>query len=380
MSTGTPQRYRWLLHVDLDQFQVSVERIRSPELAGVPVIVGGNGDPTEARKVVTCASYEAREAGVRAGMPLRAAHRKLPDAVYLPLDMGAYDTASAEVMDVLRAQGYPVEVWGWDEAYVGVGPLGSEVDAPDDDAIADIAARIVDEVRQRCGLLCCVGISDNKQRAKMATGFAKRLEGTRVFGLDERNWAELMGERPTQDLWSVGPRTAAKLGQHGVGTVDELVATGRDELIGWFGPHQGNWLYVLSRGGGDATITVEPWVARSHSKSRTFATDLTRPGEMAAAATDLLRELLEQVRAEGRMPFRVAVTVRTSTFYTRTKSRKLPTPTDDFAALAPVVEDLLGRFELDRPVRLLGVRLDLADEQDGTDRDGRDLDRREVGE
>ena len=60
MTTSVSQRYRWLLHVDLDQFQVAVERLRAPELVGVPVIVGGNGDPTEARKVVTCASYEAR--------------------------------------------------------------------------------------------------------------------------------------------------------------------------------------------------------------------------------------------------------------------------------------------------------------------------------
>ena len=68
----TPQ---WILHVDLDQFLASVELGRHPELAGLPVIVGGNGDPTEARKVVTCASYEAREFGVHAGMPLRAAAR-----------------------------------------------------------------------------------------------------------------------------------------------------------------------------------------------------------------------------------------------------------------------------------------------------------------
>lgn len=213
MTTSVSQRYRWLLHVDLDQFQVAVERLRAPELVGVPVIVGGNGDPTEARKVVTCASYEARDVGVRAGMPLRAAHRKLPDAVYLPLDMGAYDAASAEVMDVLRATGHPVEVWGWDEAYLGVSARGAEVDPFDDAAIIDLAERIRSEILDRCGLTSCVGISDNKQRAKMATGFAKRppggarsgVDAPRVFVLDDRNWLELMGDRPTRDLWSVGP-------------------------------------------------------------------------------------------------------------------------------------------------------------------------------
>ena len=69
---------RWILHVDLDQFLASVELRRQPDLVGLPVIVGGNGDPTEPRKVVTCASYEAREFGVHAGMPLRAAARSAP--------------------------------------------------------------------------------------------------------------------------------------------------------------------------------------------------------------------------------------------------------------------------------------------------------------
>ncbi|SDU59881.1 DNA polymerase IV [Gordonia westfalica] len=374
MTTSVSQRYRWLLHVDLDQFQVSVERLRSPELVGVPVIVGGNGDPTEARKVVTCASYEARDVGVRAGMPLRAAYKKLPDAVYLPLDMGAYDAASADVMDVLRSTGHPVEVWGWDEAYLGVSVRGAEVDPFDDDAVVDLAERIRRDIFDGCGLTSCVGISDNKQRAKMATGFAKRPPGAmpdtgvdapRVFLLDDRNWLDLMGEKPTRDLWSVGPKTSAKLATNGVETVNDLIATPREDLIATFGPHQGNWLYVLCRGGGDSTITAEPWLARSHSKSRTFATDISEPSEMRAAAAELLRELLDQVVAEDRVPFRVAVTVRTTTFYTRTKSRKLPAPSLDFDQLEAVVADLLTRFDIDRPVRLLGVRLDLVtDEED----------------
>ena len=75
---------RWVLHVDLDQFQAAVEVRRNPELAGLPIIVGGNGDPNEPRKVVTCASYPAREFGVHAGMPLRTAARKCPDATFLP--------------------------------------------------------------------------------------------------------------------------------------------------------------------------------------------------------------------------------------------------------------------------------------------------------
>ncbi|MGV9793221.1 DNA polymerase IV [Gordonia sp. NPDC003422] len=371
MTASDPSRYRWLLHVDLDQFQVSVERLRSPELVDVPVIVGGNGDPTEARKVVTCASYEAREYGVRAGMPLRAAYRKMPDAVYLPLDLGAYDVASAEVMEVLRGYGHPVEVWGWDEAYLGVGSLDGGEPSLDDAEIAALATRIRADIRDECGLSSCVGISDNKQRAKMATGFAKRpndsgsvVESPKVFLLDGRNWLDLMGERPTRDLWSVGPKTSAKLGRNGIELVQDLIGTPRDVLIALFGPHQGNWLYVLSRGGGDSTVTPEPWLARSHSKSQTFARDLHTYDEMRSAAADLLRDLLDQVVGEERMPFRVAVTVRTTTFFTRTKSHKLDAPTTDYDTLEAEVAELLAKFEIDRPVRLLGVRLDLETDDD----------------
>ena len=86
---------RWVLHVDLDEFIAAVEVLRRPELAGLPVVVGGRGDPTE-RGVVATASYAAREYGVGSGMPLRTAARRLPDdAVFLPVDKPAYDAASA---------------------------------------------------------------------------------------------------------------------------------------------------------------------------------------------------------------------------------------------------------------------------------------------
>ena len=139
---------------------------RHPELVGLPVIVGGNGDPTEPRKVVTCASYEAREFGVHAGMPLRTAARRCPDATFLPSDPAAYDEASEEVMGLLRDLGHPVEVWGWDEAYVGAEPTIRRPGRPGRNRSATVVAA-------GTGLSCSVGISDNKQRAKVATGFGK---------------------------------------------------------------------------------------------------------------------------------------------------------------------------------------------------------------
>jgi nucleotidyltransferase/DNA polymerase involved in DNA repair len=337
----------WVLHVDLDQFLASVELRRHPELAGLPVIVGGSGDPTEPRKVVTCASYEAREFGVHAGMPLRTAARRCPDATFLPSDPAAYDAASDQVMGLLRDLGHPVEVWGWDEAYVSV----------EDGDPTEVAEQIRTVVASETGLSCSVGISDNKQRAKVATGFAKPAG---IFALTDANWMTVMADRPVDALWGVGPKTAKKLAALDITTVRQLAHTDAELLTSTFGPRTGLWLLLLAKGGGDAQVSAEPWIPRSRSHVVTFPRDLTDRAEMDAAITRLARHALDDVLAAGRIVTRVAVTVRTATFYTRTKIRKLPAPTTDADTITGAALRVLDLFELDRPVRLLGVRLELA--------------------
>ncbi len=338
---------RWILHVDLDQFLASVELRRRPELVGRPVIVGGNGDPAESRKVVTCASYEAREFGVHAGMPLRNAARRCPDAVFLPSDPAAYDAASEEVMGLLRDLGHPLEVWGWDEAYVG---------ADVDDPVA-LAEHVRTVVAAETGLSCSVGISDNKQRAKVATGFAKPAG---VFTLTDADWMDVMAERPVDALWGVGPKTAKKLGALGITTVRELAYADAELLTSTFGPRTGLWILLLAKGGGDAEVSSAPWVPRSRSHVVTFPRDLTDIDEMCSTVTELALQALAEIVEQDRIVTRVAVTVRTATFYTRTKIRKLEQPSVDPTVITDAARHVFGLFELERPVRLLGVRLELA--------------------
>ncbi len=337
----------WVLHVDLDQFLASVELQRHPELVGLPVIVGGNGDPTEPRKVVTCASYAAREFGVHAGMPLRVAARKCPDATFLPSDPAAYDAASDHVMGVLRDLGHPLEVWGWDEAYLGA----------DDENPYELAERIREVVETETGLSCSVGISDNKQRAKVATGFGKPAG---IYRLTDDNWMTVMGDRGVDALWGVGPKTTKRLAGLGITTVADLAATDASVLTSTFGPTTGLWILLLAKGGGDTNVSAEPWVARSRSHVVTFAEDLTDIAEMDSAITTLARQTLAEVVEQNRIVTRVAVTLRTSTFFTRTKIRKLAAPSTDAEPITATALDLLHQFDLDRPTRLLGVRLELA--------------------
>jgi DNA polymerase-4 len=338
----------WILHVDLDQFIAAVEVRRRPELRGLPVVVGGSGDPTARRQVVATASYEARDFGVHSGMPLRMAARKCPDAVFLPSDPAAYEEASAEVMQTLREFPVVVEVWGWDEAF-----LGAKTDDPE-----ALAHAIRTAVLERTGLSCSVGVGENKQQAKLATGFAKPAG---VARLTHDTWWEIMGDRPTEALWGVGPRMAHRLAELGLHTVRQLASADSDVLSREFGPRMGPWYGLLGRGIGDTHVTDVPWVPKSRSHETTYPEDVADPAEIAERVAGLARAVTREVVDQGRTVVRVAVKVRFSSFFTQTRISKLPEPTREPEAVAAAALRVLGRFELGRPVRLLGVRVELND-------------------
>ena len=337
----------WVLHVDMDQFIAAVEVLRRPELAGRPLIVGGRGDPTE-RAVVSTASYEARAFGIGSGMPLRIAARKAPDdAVFLPVDHPAYESASAEVMAALRAvPGVVVEVIGWDECFLGV-----TTDDPEEVARAAQTA-----VLEATGLHCSVGIGDNRVRAKIATEFGKPRG---IFRLTAHNWFETMGARPTRDLWGVGPKVQKRLAAHGIHTVRELADADEAVLVDEFGPRMGVWYHGLGSGLGPSAVDPTPWVARSHTRETTYQQNLTAVEQVRDAVTELAAHAFDDCAAEGRAVVRVHLKVRYAPFETRTLGHKLVAPTtrrDDVIAAALA---LAATMDPQREVRLLGVRAEM---------------------
>ncbi|MFD0276455.1 DNA polymerase IV [Kitasatospora sp. NPDC127111] len=345
-----------MLHVDLDQFIAAVEVARRPELRGRPVVVGGTGDPT-ARGVVSTASYEARAYGIHSGMPLRVAARRCPEAVFLPVDAPAYREVSERFVDALRRFPVVVEVLGWDEAFVGA-------DTDDPEALA---AGIRAAVREATGLGCSVGIGDNRLRAKLATGFAKPTApgggaAGHCFRLTRENWAAVMGGLPTSALWGIGGKTARKLAATGIGTVGQLAAADPARLAERFGPTMGPWFRALALGAGDAEVTAAPHVARSHSRESTFQHDLVDRAEIGRQVAELAGRVARDVADEGRPAVRVTVKVRFAPFLTHTHGLTLPAPTGDPGEITRAALTLLERFDLDRPVRLLGVRAEFADQ------------------
>ena len=279
----------------------------------MPVVVGGDGNPSRPRQVVATASYEARAFGIRSGMPLGQALRRCPDAVFLPSDRPAYDAASAEVMATLRTFPATVEVWGWDEAFLGV-------TTDDPEAFADeVKARVA----ATTGLSCAVGIGDTRLLAKTATGFAKPGG---VARLTRREWIPTMGAKPVTAIWGIGARTAARLGELGIVTVEDLARADHEQLARIFGPTIGPHLRVLGLGGDDSPIVDEPHVARGRSKEETFTTDVADAASIAAHVERLAREVTAEVVADGRRVTHVAVKVRTSTLLHPHQDQQAPAP------------------------------------------------------
>jgi nucleotidyltransferase/DNA polymerase involved in DNA repair len=332
-----------VLHVDLDQFLAAVEMLRRPELRGLSVIVGGDGDPTK-RGVVSTASYEARKYGVNSGLPLRTAARRCPHAFFLPVDRAVYEAASQEVMATLRAYETNVEVLGWDEAFLAV-----ETDQPET-AAAEIRGRI----HEATGLDSSVGIGENKLQAKLATGFGKPAG---VFRITSATWFALLGDRSTDVLWGIGRKTAQRLHRLGIDTVRQLAETDPDDLAARLGPTAGPWLVRIANGESGSVVTSAPYVPRSSGRETTYQQDIDDWDEVRNEIARLARKVADEVE---RPVVRVVVKVRYVPFTTRTRTRTLAEPATDTAAIEQAALDALDRLTTRRPVRLLGVRAEFA--------------------
>jgi DNA polymerase IV len=327
--------------VDMDAFFVSVELLRRPELRGKPVVVATGTDAT-ARGVVMAASYEARRFGVHSALPLATAHRRCPQAILIPRDLGRYRRASRKVMEVLRRFSDRVEVAGLDEAYLDL----SDCPAP-----KARARQLKAEVRAETGLVCSVGLAPNKLLAKIASDLEKP-DGLCV--LEPEGMLDAVGDRRATLIPGVGPRTAERLLRLGVRTVADLARAEPAALERAFGPRLGRELRGRALGHDDRPVVTER-APKSESRETTF------PADVSDRAT--LRETLDRLAdsvcsglAEGGYAGRtVTLKIRLRPFRTHTRSRTIDEPTRDPEQVHAVARQLLAEFELDAPVRLLGI-------------------------
>ncbi|HET9603346.1 MAG TPA: DNA polymerase IV [Gemmatimonadales bacterium] len=338
-----------IMHVDLDAFFVEVCRQRYPELRDVELLVVGGR--REQRGVVQSASYAARRAGVKSGMPIAEAVRRCPGATFFQGDFRHYRDASRAVAMILRDFSPTVVMASLDEAYLDF--TGTEQLHPV--SLLPEAERLRDRIRRETGLACSVGIGTNRMIAKLASDYAKPR------GLMEvrAGWESgFLAGLPLAALPGVGPRTAERWRELGLTDVAQVQAMPEAALIRLLGKEA-----VLLRrrafGQGGTTLTADR-LPRSVSRETTLSRDERDAKRLEGLLLLLTARVAAQLREEQLMGRTVTLKLRHDDFVTVTRRHTLPEPTNldqDLATAALMLfntafTDVRRR---DRGVRLIGV-------------------------
>jgi DNA polymerase IV len=335
---------RRILHIDMDAFFAAVEQKRRPELIGKPVVIGGGGDPTR-RGVVSTASYEARKYGIHSAMPLRTAHKLCPQAVFLPVDYNEYRRVSERIKTILREFSAVMEDVGIDEAFLDL----SGVALPSE----QIGAEIKKKIREETDLTCSIGIAPNKLLAKIASDLEKP-DGLTI--LSEKDVESRLWPLSARKLPGIGPKTEDYLKKMGVDTIGKVADLSLDQLTGMLGRSYGEYLYFASRGI-DESHLVTHWEPKSISRETTFQQDIGNWQTIARNLVELVKDVVETLKQDGYRARTVTVKMRFHDFETHTRAKTLPEPTDLQDPVRRAAFDCLGRMDLKKKVRLIGVRL-----------------------
>ncbi len=366
---------RWVAHLDMDAFYASVELLRYPELRGLPVVVGGGRKHQPAlledgtrrfarlrdyvgRGVITTATYPARARGVHSGIGLMKAARLAPDAVLLPSDFEAYRrmsrTFKASILEIAPV----MEDRGIDEVYLELSDVPGAQDPVGHDpfgGVRALAQEIRNNVRRATGLTCSIGLTPNKLLSKLASEMNKP-DGMTV--LTHEDVPACVWPLPARSLNGVGPKAAARLQALGLETIGDVAARDRDWLVEHFGHSYGAWLADASHGIDDRPVAtrMEPV---SISRETTFERDLHAVHDrrdLSRIFDELVQALSHDLERKGYLARTIGIKLRFDDFAIATRDLTLEQPTSDAPAMRRAAGLCLGRVDLTRRLRLLGVR------------------------
>jgi len=295
------------------------------------------------------ASYEARELGVRSGMPISRAYRVMPAGVYLPPNYDLYATVSENVMNVLREFADVLEHVSIDEAFLDV----TRRVVADYGRAVDHAKAVKGAVREREGLTCSVGIAPNKSTAKIASEVGKP-DGLTVVRPEEIQ--SFLAPLPVTRISGVGPKTAKVLGEKGIRTIGDLASYPGKDLMKVLGKNA-VWLWGIARGIEELPVEERP-EPKSISVERTFERDESDWSEVVRTLDDVARNVYLRAVKQGAFFQTIGIKIRFEGFSTHTRDRTLPAAVQDEATLQLVSRELAEEFAKEpRAVRLVGVRV-----------------------
>jgi DNA polymerase-4 len=331
----------------MNAFFISCETTRNKNLLGVPAAVAG--DPKKRTGIILAANYEARACGVKTAMVLHEAMKLCPKMILVPPDHHFYEEKSNEVMTLLSNYTPVVEQNSIDEAWLDMtgceGLFGEPVES---------AKRIMDEIKDRLGLWCSIGISENKFLAKMASEMKKPLGITELWKEDVQ--AKLW-PLPVRAMYGIGAKTAEKLANIGIRTIGELAKLEESVLSQLFG-EGGLEMHRHANG-----IDDSPVAAHLDSDVKSIGRSVTLPEDISdiETAKTIIMELVEDIAANARRHEKkgstVQVTFKYSDFQVVTRQMSIPA-TDHTREIYLAGVSLLDRYwSADHPVRLIGITL-----------------------
>ncbi len=339
-------------HLDLDYFYAQVEEVETPSLKGTPVLVCVFSGRTEESGVVSTSNYKAREYGIKSGMPIALAKRRLNgvEAALIRMDHGKYEVYSDRVMEILRGQVDVLEQAGIDEAFFDV----TKRTGGDYDAATAFALELKDQVFREERLTCSIGIGPNKVVAKIASDF-KKPNGLTIVRTDEA--LAFLSPLSIDRIYGVGPKTAKLLEDNGITTIPLLASASTERLEDLLGKKLAVYLHNASNGVDDEPVIDRVGISQL-SRMITLKHDTHDLDQITAELLPALRDVHEKLVAKGLFFRSVSAIGILKDLSLHTRSKTLETPTNDFSVLEREVRELFAVLLREvGALRRAGVRL-----------------------
>ncbi len=331
---------RNILHMDLDTFFVSCERLIDSKLNNKPVLIGGTSD----RGVVASCSYEARRFGIHSAMPMRMAKQLCPEAIILRGNSGIYSKYSTMVTDIIKENVPLYEKSSIDEFYIDLSGMDKFFGS------YQLASELRNKVIKETGLPISFGLSINKTVAKIATGEAKPNNQIKIHKGDEKPFLAPLSVRKIPMVGEVTYKSLCDLGIKRIRTVQEMPFEMMLKVLG----KNGGSIWKKANGI-DNTPVVQYQERKSISTERTFDRDTTDVSKLKSILTAMTQELTYQLRNGNKLTACVSVKIRYSDFQTYTMQKRIPYSASDHI-IFPIILDLFKRLYQRRLlVRLVGV-------------------------
>lgn len=332
---------RSILHLDLDSFFVSVERLINSELKKRPLLVGGISD----RGVVAACSYETRAFGVHSGMPMKLARKLCPEAIVLRGNSGTYTKYSDLITEIIKSEVPAFEKASIDEFYADLSGMDQFF------GTYKFASELRTKIIRESGLPISLGLSINKVVSKVATGEAKPNNQIKI---DQGYEKQFLAPLPIRKIPMVGDKTGLTLQRLGIRIVSDLQKLPEELLLQTLGKTGG---VIWRRAQGiDHSPVITYNERKSISTERTFdydTIDITLLRELLIAMTE---NLAYQLRRGQKLTSCISVKIRYADFDTQSRQLRIPYTSADHLLIPRILELFNALYNRRLRVRLIGIK------------------------